>query len=327
VEASPELQSVVRRWFAAMNRRDADSAVNAFADDPRLLAIGTDPDEWISGFQMQQAIMRAQVKELDEQHVLFEVDHVEAYSEGSVGWVAARYSVRVGDTSAGSMRMTAVFHLERGNWRAVQWHMSAPEENEETLGFEMTTVEHLVAEVQHERPDLRSSAASDGTVTLVFSDIESSTELTMKLGDHAWLDVLRWHDRVVADLTHQHGGRVVKTLGDGHMLAFASASGALHTAIGMQRSFQEPYEGTQLRLRIGLHTGEVLREADDFFGRTVIMAARVSAKANGNEILVSSVVAELTGDSFEFGEPRLTELKGLPGAHQLFPVVWDGLPS
>ena len=83
----------------------------------------------------------------------------------------------------------------------------------------------------------------------------------------------------------------MKSLGDGHMLAFPSASGALRSAIEIQRSFQAPHDGVVLRLRIGLHTGEVLRRADDFFGRAVIMAARVAAAARGNEILLSSLVA------------------------------------
>jgi class 3 adenylate cyclase len=87
---------------------------------------------------------------------------------------------------------------------------------------------------------------------------------------------------------------------------------------------QDPHDGERLRVRIGLHTGEVLREADDVYGHAVIMAARVAAAADGNEILVSSLVKELTHSvgACEFGELRTMELKGLPGQHQLFPVVF-----
>jgi class 3 adenylate cyclase len=193
------------------------------------------------------------------------------------------------------------------------------------VGFEMTTaVEHLAAAVQEERPDLTASAAADGTVTIAFSDIERSTEFALRLGDHKWLQLLGWHDDLVADRVAREGGHIVKSLGDGHMVAFPSASRALRSAIEIQRSFQHPHDGERVRVRIGLHTGEVLRKADDFFGHAVIMAARVAGEAHGDEILASSLVKELTASvgTFQFGEPRVAELKGIPGDHKLFPVQW-----
>jgi class 3 adenylate cyclase len=207
----------------------------------------------------------------------------------------------------------------------VQWHLSVGAENEEALGIRMTTsVDQLVAVVQEERPDLNATAAADGTVTIAFSDIEGSTDTAVRLGDQKWLELLRWSDGVVAACVARQGGRVVKSLGDGHMLAFSSASRALRGAIDIQRSLQAGHDGEYFRVRIGMHTGEVLTEADDFFGHAVIMAARVAAAADGNEILVSSLVKELTHSvgTCQFGEPRTTELKGLPGQHQLFPVVF-----
>jgi len=328
VEPSTELQAFTRRWIAAMNGRHLDTIVNLFANDPLLLVIGSDPDEWIVGYDTTCRIVEAQAQEFEAQDVAFVIADVEAYSEGTVGWVAARLGTRLHGRPSPSMRFTAVAHLERGDWRFVQMHMSYGSSNEDVLGFEMTTVEHLASRVQSERPDLRSSAAPDGTVTIIFSDIEGSTDLATRLGDHKWLELLRWHDGVVAAQTDRQGGRVVKSLGDGHMIAFPSARSALHAAIGVQQSFQEPRDGSLLKLRIGLHTGEVLREADDFYGRAVIMAARVAAQAHGNEILASSVVVELTQSLgfFEFGEPRSADLKGLPGTHQLFPVLWRAAP-
>ena len=77
-------------------------------------------------------------------------------------------------------------------------------------------------------------------------------------------------------------------------------------------------------MRIGLHTGEVLRHADDFFGHAVNIAARVAAVAHGNGTPVSSLVHELTRSlgTFHFGEPRSVQLRGLPGEHRLYPLVW-----
>jgi class 3 adenylate cyclase len=84
------------------------------------------------------------------------------------------------------------------------------------------------------------------------------------------------------------------------MLAFASARDALRCAIGIQRALTgRGPDGHALRVRIGLHTGEPIREADDFYGKVVILAARIASEARGSEILVSSMVRDLT-ESSEF---------------------------
>lgn len=326
MKPSSELGAVVGRLFAAINARDLDTFLNLHADEVGVLFIGTDPNEWFPDLETLRHIVAAQMREFDDVGVTFELGQVEGYEEGTVGWVAARPKMLLPDASTASTRLTGVLHLDRGVWRFVQWHLSVGAENEEALGFEMTTtVERLAAAVQEERPDLTSSADSDGTVTIAFSDIEGSTDIAVRLGDHKWLKLLRWHDDLVAEAIFSEGGRVVKSLGDGHMLAFPSASGALRGAIEIQRSFQRPRDGELLRLRIGLHTGEVLRKAEDFFGRAVIVAARVAAEASGGEILASSMVRELTSSlgTFEFGPPRRAELKGIPGTQELFPLAWS----
>lgn len=325
MEPSTELQAVVGRVFAAINARDAATFINLHADEPGVLFIGTDPDEWWIGLESLAAINEAQMREFEAGGVTFAVGDIDAFTEGTVGWAAARPTLLFPDGSRVLVRFTGVLHLHRGIWRFVQWHLSLGAENEDVVGFEMTTsVEQLSAAVQEERPDLSEVAASDGTVTIAFSDIESSTDVAVRLGDHKWLELLRWHDAIVGECVGREGGRVVKSLGDGHMLAFSSASRALRSAIAIQQSLCEPHDGESLRVRIGLHTGEVLQQADDFFGHAVIMAARVAAAAHGEEILVSSLVRELIRSvgTCEFGEPRITELKGLPGQHELFPAVW-----
>ncbi len=79
-----------------------------------------------------------------------------------------------------------------------------------------------------------------------------------------------------------------------------------------------------IRVRIGLHTGEAIKEDEDFFGKNVILAARIAGQAQGGEILVSSLLKELTesGGDIAFGEGREVELKGLAGPHRVFEVVW-----
>ena len=78
-------------------------------------------------------------------------------------------------------------------------------------------------------------------------------------------------------------------------------------------------------VRIGLHTGEVIKEGDDFFGKHVNLAARIAGQAGGGEILVSSLLQELTasGGDITFSDGREVELKGLSGIHHLYVVDWQ----
>lgn len=191
-----------------------------------------------------------------------------------------------------------------------------------------TSLDAVARSVEQQRPDLTTHAAPDGTVTLLFSDIEGSTAMTERLGDRRWLELLAEHNRLIRREVAAHGGFEVKSQGDGFMIAFSSARRALHCAVGMQRAlsgWSAAHPSEPLRIRVGLHTGEALKDGDDFFGRNVIVAARVAAEAQGGEVLASSLLRELTASSAEidFGTPREVELKGLNGVHRVFPVVWE----
>ena len=121
----------------------------------------------------------------------------------------------------------------------------------------------------------------------------------------------------------------MKSQGDGFMLAFPDPARALECAIAVQRAFAERERegaGEALRVRIGLHTGEVIASEGDFFGKNVILAARIAAEACGGEILVSdemrSAAGELEGLGFDGG--RELELKGLAGRHRVYSADWAG---
>ncbi|MDQ1404031.1 MAG: hypothetical protein QOG03_2347, partial [Actinomycetota bacterium] len=168
--------------------------------------------------------------------------------------------------------------------------------------------------------DLASIAdtAPEGTVTILFSDIEGFTEINERLGDAAARVVLLDHNRIVREQVTSCGGYEVKFQGDGFMVAFAGAGKALRCAIELQRaldSWSTNESSEPLKVRIGLHTGEVVKEDQDFLGRTVTVASRIADQAKGGEILVSSLLRELaasTGD-FSFDEPTEAVLKGLGG--------------
>jgi serine/threonine protein kinase/class 3 adenylate cyclase len=190
-----------------------------------------------------------------------------------------------------------------------------------------TSIDTVASKALAEQPDLRKQAAPDGTVTIMFSDIEGSTEKTAALGDTRWMEVLREHGGIIREQLKVHDGFEVKSEGDGFMLAFQSARKAIQCAIAMQRAFQVHNEGTEtpVRTRMGLHTGEVIKEGDDFFGIHVNLAARVAGKADGGEILVSSLLKDLaaSGGDIAFGDPRTVEFKGIEGEQQVWPVEWS----
>jgi adenylate cyclase len=121
------------------------------------------------------------------------------------------------------------------------------------------------------------------------------------------------------------GGAVVKNQGDGLMLAFDSSRRAANCAQVLQRAIAERFNdpGSLIRVRIGVHVGEVVHEADDFFGHAVNYAARVASAAAGGEVLVSALVHDLliqTGD-FGFDERREVELKGFDAAQIVYPLA------
>jgi class 3 adenylate cyclase len=189
-----------------------------------------------------------------------------------------------------------------------------------------SSVDEVALSVASERPSLRSAAAPDGTVTILFSDIEGSTALNERLGDVRWLDLLREHNRVVRDQVQSYGGFEVKAQGDGFMVAFPSARRAIECARAIQgaiaRAFDDHPDGP-IRVRIGLHTGEAIREESDFYGKNVVIAARIADEAGGGEILASAVVkqlAESAGD-VSFEDVREVELAGLTGTHDVYKVV------
>jgi class 3 adenylate cyclase len=194
-----------------------------------------------------------------------------------------------------------------------------------------SSVQKISSWAQAEHPDLHRATAPDGTVTILFSDIEESTVLNGKLGDQRWLEMLRAHNSVVRQQVQAHGGYEVKSQGDGFMVAFAGARPALECAIAIQRAFASEWNGRAepLRVRIGLHSGEAIKEGDDFYGRNVILAARIADQAEGSEILASSVVKALAESSsdIEFEDEREVQLKGLAGTQSVYRVPWEIEPG
>lgn len=170
------------------------------------------------------------------------------------------------------------------------------------------------------REIVSSSARPTGTVTVVFTDIEGSTEVLEQLGEERARLLFRDHDDLVRSLLEKHSGTEVEKEGDSFMLAFSGARQAVQCACAIQRSLAEH----PIRVRMGINTGDVVAEDDRYFGRTVYLAARVCALADGRRILVSDVTRSLAGDVREvrFSDRGEHALKGLTGRHRLWEVEW-----
>jgi class 3 adenylate cyclase len=319
MDASEEIRRVVDRFLSATHDGDTDTVMGKISEHAGVLVIGTAEEEW--WHRQDAAVWEQQL--LETGGFPFAWYEIEAWEEGTVGWAAANMTF-AGPDETFPFRSTFVLHLELGEWKVVQWHVSACRPNIELVGKELTvSLEQLEETIRRERPDLSGALAADGTVTILFTDIVDSTVLTARLGDHAWLDALRRHNEVIRDTASAHGGTVVETQGDGSMLAFSSARRAVACAQGIQAEIDRVFADASapIRVRIGIHTGDAVQEADRFYGRTVHYAARVASNALGGEVLVSNLVRELVaGSGVKFRESREVELKGLDGSHRLSAV-------
>ncbi|MDT5105073.1 MAG: adenylate cyclase, partial [Mycobacterium sp.] len=180
-----------------------------------------------------------------------------------------------------------------------------------------SNIEELADWAEVERPDL-ARLAPNGRVAILFSDIEESTALNERIGDRAWVRLIDRHDRMVSRHVKRHAGHVVKSQGDGFMIAFAHAEEAARCGIDVQHELGKRPDG--IRVRIGIHVGKSVRRGDDLLGRNVAMAARVAAAADGGEVLVSEPVRDAIGDEngIAFDDGRDVAFKGFSGTYRLY---------
>lgn len=146
-------------------------------------------------------------------------------------------------------------------------------------------------------------------MTVVFTDLEGFTRYTANEGDDAASQLLTRHHRAVGPVVRSRGGRVVKRLGDGLLLTFPEAEAAVLASLELVGVQPEP-----LRLRAGMHVGDVVITRDDVIGHVVNVAARVTESAKGGDVLATSEVREAVGDGLpqvRFNKARRKSFKGL----------------
>ena len=167
------------------------------------------------------------------------------------------------------------------------------------------------------------------TVAILFTDVVGSTALSQRLSPDSADEVRRGHFSVLRQAVAETGGVEVKNLGDGVMVAFASASAALACGVAMQQGVERDNRGREhsVGLRVGLSAGELSKEDEDYFGEPVIEAARLCAKCESGQILAADVVRAMAGrrSRHECRSIGALELKGLPDPVEAVEVIWEPL--
>jgi predicted ATPase/class 3 adenylate cyclase len=172
-----------------------------------------------------------------------------------------------------------------------------------------------------------------GTVTLLFTDIERSTEILQRLGDRRYAEILAEHRRVLVDAFTKGNGREVDTQGDAFFVAFARARDAVATAVAAQEALIKHRwpEGASLQVRMGLHTGEPLSDTERYVGLDVHRAARICAAGHGRQVLLSDAVRGLAArdlpPAVSLRDLGFHRLKDLREPEHLFQVEHPDLPA
>jgi len=188
-------------------------------------------------------------------------------------------------------------------------------EGEDHLWF-VGDVDAIFDEVEEFLTGVRRNVVKDRMLaTVLFTDIVDSTRKVTELGDHRWRELLTEHDALVRRELERFRGRELKTIGDGFLATFDGPARAV-TCAG---AIRDRAHSLGIAVRAGVHTGECEVIGDDIAGVAVNIAARISALAAPDEVLVSRTVTDLVyGSGIEFKDRGLVELKGVPDTWHLF---------
>lgn len=165
--------------------------------------------------------------------------------------------------------------------------------------------------------------------TIMFTNLERSTEKIAVLGDTKWMELLRDHDALTRNALRIFGGQEIKHTRDGFMTSFNSAVSAVNCAISIQLAlvkYNEEHPATTLNLRIGISAGEPVYQDKDLFGAAVNLATQLCALANPGTILVPQVVRDLClGNTISFVDRGNVTAKGFHQPVTLFEVAWRNI--
>ena len=317
---SPELEAIMRRWADVYGSPDAPLIADLFSTSAATTYLGSAPGEFCQGADLTR-YFAAYTQEIPR--FSFQMDRLEAYEAGRTGWGFWEGQATVTDTGRQvHFRGTMVFVLEGALWRIAHIHNSNAVPNEEAMGYDTSRFEAFL--VSGDDDNLALRMGQTGIASVMFTDIADSTTLAEAMGDTAWNRVIQSHLAEIDDVTGAAGGKLVKSLGDGTLCSFPSAGAALRAAQTIQRQTAGRATEPALRLRIGVHTGDVVQADGDYVGTVVNKAARVAALAAPLEIRVSDATRAMVGGAaeFEFFDQTTVPLKGLAGEHVVFQLGW-----
>src|SRR6202011_3810524 len=173
------------------------------------------------------------------------------------------------------------------------------------------------------------SGAGVETVTILITDLVSSTQLESRVGPILAEQLREEHFGLLREAVSEAGGRAVKNTGDGLMVAFASAAAAVSCAVSIQQSFERRNRSAQqpLLIKAGVSLGDASTAEGDVFGMPVIEAARLCDRCSAGQILAKEIVANLAaGRGHAFMSVGALELKGLPEPLSTVEVQWEPAP-
>ncbi len=208
-------------------------------------------------------------------------------------------------------------NVRHGRWLAEHMPNTRMVEFEgDDHGFWYESSEEWLGEVQEFLTGARALPDPDRVLaTVLFTDIVDSTRAASDLGDRRWRELLERHQRAAREALGRFDGREVKSTGDGFLATFDGPARAIHCATAILRSS----EASGIEVRAGLHTGECEVMGEDIGGIAVHIAARVSARAEPRELLVSRTVKDLVaGSGIQFTDRGAHSLKGVPDTWQLY---------
>ncbi|MGX9351796.1 adenylate/guanylate cyclase domain-containing protein [Shimia sp. W99] len=319
ITQSAELGPIVERWLRAYARGDKETVVNLLSDDPALSYVGSADNEIWRGAALKRTLPHYmdEIPRFDWSSTEFR-----GFSCGDIGWVEWHGDTFARDTGKSiKFRSVFVLALEKGVWRIVLVMNSNPVANMQALGYEAEGFEDLVDAALSAPADL----AQTGIATIMFTDIADSTAIAQTIGDARWTAAVNAHVDQVSRIISDHGGTLIKTLGDGTMASFSSSRAGLLAATGLQQAMQASTSEPKLQIRIGLHTGDLVERDGDMFGTVVNKAARIAALAAPGSILLSDATRIMVGGAseFSFGPSTSVALKGLEGDHTLYQLDWQ----
>lgn len=316
---SPELEAILSRWIHAVAVGDGRTIRNLLSQDIRAQYCGSSREEFISGRDLQDGI-EAHIGEIRNIEIIDA--EFNAHQFNDTGWAISQCTLRQRETgNTAFWRVSVFFQLDEGIWKAHHVHSSFANDDHKVMGVDHMAFNNLLNSAK----DLDLDVGRSGSATIMFTDIAGSTSLVEALGDTRWAEMVGGHVTQLADLVDGEDGRMIKTLGDGTMSTFPSAGSALRAAQAIQRLLASQTDEPSLRVRIGLHTGDVIEAGDDFFGTVVNKAARIAGATGPEEILVSDTTRVMVGGARDFAFANSTELqlKGLEGTHIVHRLEWQ----